>query len=233
MRARFAFGELFQPAAAIALLTGATAVQILPALPSLWCDVGLAIAGLVLLPWRIRWLGFLLLGAAWTMLRADIALSHRLPAALEGEDLIVSGSIHGLPRSQDDGTRFEFDVREATHAAVPIALGGRLRLSWYEAAPELHPCDQWRLHLKLKRPRGMIDPGGFDFERYALEQNIVATGYVRDKEDNGQTGSDAICVDRLRERLVASISATLGADNPSAHLLRALAFGDQHAMDEH
>jgi competence protein ComEC len=111
-------------------------------------------------------------------------------------------------------------------------LTGRLRLSWYEGAPELHPCDQWKLRLRLKRPRGMVDPGGFDFERYALEQGIVATGYVRDNADNVHLGADAICVDRLRERVVTSISAALG-DVPSAHLLRALAFGDQHAMDEH
>ena len=227
MRARFAFAELFQPAAALALLIGATVAQTLPALPPFWCDIALAVAGLALLPWRARWLGFLLLGAAWTMLRADIALSHRLAPALEGEDIVVVGSIHGLPRAQDDGTRFEFDVNDAGAAK----LAGRLRLNWYEGAPGLAPCAQWRLHLRLKRPRGMIDPGGFDFERSALEQGIVATGYVRDNADNAQLGAEAICVDRLRERIVNSISATLGADNPSAHLLRALAFGDQHAMD--
>jgi len=229
MRARFAFAELLQPTAAVALLLGATAVQILPALPPLWCDIALASVGFALLPWRARWLGLFLLGAAWTMLRANVALSHRLDPALEGEDIVVAGSVHGLPRVQDDGTRFEFDVSEAGTAK----LAGRLRLSWYEDAPELHPCAQWRLHLRLKRPRGMVDPGGFDFERYALEQNIVATGYVRDNPDNAQLGADAVCIDRLRERIVDSISTTLGADNPSAHLLRALAFGDQHAMDEH
>ena len=224
---RFSLVQLFQPAAALALLAGALAVQVLPALPPRWFDFAFAAFALAFLPWRARWLGFLLFGAAWTMLRADIALSHRLAPALEGEDVVVTGSIHGLPRMQDDGTRFEFDVHDANPA-----LDGRLRVSWYEGAPELVPCAQWRLHLRLKRPRGMIDPGGFDFERYALEQGIVATGYVRDNEDNKELGADAICIDRLRARVVDQITATLG-DVPSAHLLRALAFGDQHAMDEH
>src|SRR5437868_10478209 len=133
MRTRFAFAELFQPAAALALLIGATAVQLLPMLPPFWCDITLAIAGWALLPSRARWLGFLLLGAAWTMLRADIALSHRLAPALEGEDVVITGSVHGLARVQDDGTRFEFDVDDAGAAK----LAGRLRLSWYEGAPEL------------------------------------------------------------------------------------------------
>ena len=78
----------------------------------------------------------------------------------------------------------------------------------------------------------MIDPGGFDFERYALEQGIVATGYVREDTGNANLGDAAICIDRLRARIGENISASLG-DVPSAHLLRALAFGDQHAMDEH
>src|SRR5262249_18570031 len=147
-------------------------------------------------PWR--WLGIFLLGAAWTMLRADLALSQRLAPQLEGQDVVVSGSIYGLPRVQDDGTRFEFDVRDAALGSSAIPLSGRLRLSWYENAPELRPCAQWRLHLRLKRPRGMIDPGGFDFERYALEQGIVATGYVRAGDANQELGADAICIDRVR-----------------------------------
>ena len=230
MRIHFPLVEFFRPATALALLAGALAVQTLPALPPRWLELALVAAGIAAFVLRNqwRWLGLFVLGAAWAMLRADIALSHRLASALEGEDITVTGSIHGLPRVQDDGTRFEFDVRDAG----PTKLSGRLRLSWYEGAPELAPCAQWRLQLRLKRPRGMIDPGGFDFERYALEQGIVATGYVRESDDNKELGADAICVDRLRARIVDGITATLG-DVPSAHLLRALAFGDQHAMDEH
>ena len=44
-------------------------------------------------------------------------------------------------------------------------------------------------------------------------------------------GAALLCVDRLRARIGDAIDATLG-DTHSAHLLRALAFGDQHAMDE-
>src|SRR6185503_4166232 len=68
-------------------------------------------------------------------------------------------------------------------------------------------------------------------ERYALERGIVAVGHVRESSDNLPTGSDALCVVRLRLKIVEGISATLG-DTSSAHLLRALAFGDQRAMDE-
>jgi competence protein ComEC len=218
---------------ALALLAGALAVQTLSALPPRWFDAILAVAAiaLVVLFRRVRWIGFVLLAAAWTMWRADVSLSQRLPHELEGADIVVSGQVHGLPRVQDDATRFEFDVESATQAGKPIALSGRVRIAWYESAPAIAPCSDWRLHLRLKRPRGGVNPGGFDFERYALEAGIVATGYVREDVANAQTGSARVCVDRLRERIGAAIDATLG-DTHAAHLLRALAFGDQHAMDE-
>ena len=228
------FTEFFRPATALALLAGALAVQTLTALPSRWLQLGIGVFGLfvLLLRSRWRWVGFVLIAAAWTMLRADVALSQRLPHALEGVDILATGSVHGLPRAQEDGTRFEFDVDSAQRDGKPIALNGRVRLSWYTDAPAIEPCAHWQLRLRLKRPRGMINPGGFDFERYALEQGIVATGYVREDAANRTLGSAAICVDRLRARIGTAISTTLGP-GPSADLLRALAFGDQQAMDDH
>jgi competence protein ComEC len=225
--------NLFSPAAAVALLGGAVGVQALSELPSRSIDLALGLVGLFFVLLRRRWrlIGCVVLGASWAMLRADISLSQRLPTSFEGADVIVTGTVLGLPRVQDDATRFDLTVDEAQKDAEPIALSGVVRVSWYEQAPELPPCSLWRLKLRLKRPRGMIDPGGFDFERYALEQGITATGYVRDDAVNGRIGVAAICVDRLRLRILDNISAAIGPGS-SANLLRALAFGDQHAMDE-
>ena len=229
---KFPLAEFLRPGAALALLSGALTVQLLSALPPRWCDAMVAIAAALLLSTRrTRWCGFVLLGAAWTMLRADVALSRRLPAALEGQDVVVSGSVRELPRVHDGDTNFELDVRAAEFDGHAVDLHGLVRIGWYDTAPAIAPCSQWLLKVRLKRPRGLIDPGAFDFERYALEHGIVAVGHVRESSDNKQIGSDALCVDRLRLRVVEGISATLG-DNASAHLLRALAFGDQRAMDE-
>jgi competence protein ComEC len=234
--ARFSFArllDLFSPEAAVALLAGAVGVQALTELPSRWIDLALGFAGLfiVFLSRRWRLIGCMVLAASWAMLRGDISLSQRLPAAYEGADVIVTGTILGLPRVQEDATRFDLTVDEAEKDGESIAVSGVVRVSWYEQAPELPPCSLWRLKLRLKRPRGMIDPGGFDFERYALEQGITATGYVRDDAVNVSMGAAAFCVDRLRLRILDNISAAIGPGS-SANLLRALAFGDQHAMDE-
>ncbi len=228
---RLAF--LFRPAAALALLIGAVAVQLLTKLPPMWIDAAVGFCGLLLIlrrGWAI-WFGLVLLGAAWTMLRADLAMSQRLSADLEGQDLIVTGAVRGLPRVADDATRFDFAVRSGAGDQSP-PVTGILRLSWRDTAPTIEPCSIWRLHVRLKRPRGMIDPGAFDFERYALSEGISATGYVREDATNEVQGESLLCADRLRARITAGIAATLGP-GASADVLRALAFGDQHAMDEH
>jgi competence protein ComEC len=234
---RFPLRDLFSVAAAVALLAGAVSVQTLSALPSFSITAALALAGiaLTLLRRRWRWIGFIALGAAWTIWRAGLALSARLPVALEGEDIVVAGTVLGLPRAQDEATRFDLFVYTAERDGEPVPVSGTLRLHWYASektvVPDIAPCSTWRLHLRLKRPRGLIDPGGFDFERYALAEGITATGYVREDEINQATGVRRLCVEGLRQRLSQGIADTLG-EGPQSDVLRALAFGDQQAMDE-
>jgi competence protein ComEC len=58
-----------------------------------------------------------------------------------------------------------------------------VRLSWYDEVPAgVDACSRWHVRARLKRPRGLVNPGGFDSERSALEKGVVAVGYVRDDE---------------------------------------------------
>ena len=223
----------------VALLAGVVLVQLLPQLPSFWLEISGLLFSLLLLWYspRLRLLAIFLCGAAWACLRADYALSQRLPLALEGEDVQVSGTIIGLPQAQEGSTRFELYVETASHDKTSLPFAGHVRLNWYaskdSSAPDIAPCSRWQLSLRLKRPRGLINPGGFDFERHALTQGIVATGYVHDDAGNRELDpGSGFCVDRLRQKILQGIDSVLG-DTPESHVLRAMAFGDQAAMDEH
>ncbi|MEO6967420.1 MAG: ComEC/Rec2 family competence protein [Rhodanobacteraceae bacterium] len=171
----------------------------------------------------------------WTAWRADLALNARLPHTLEGRDLAVMGSVDDLPQVQTESTRFQFDLASARLGDKPVPLQGTLRLSWYAARgarpPTLTPCSIWRLRVRLKRPRALLNPGGMDFERTALQQRIVATGYVREDAANAQLARP-FCVDALRARIANAITAALLDDPHAANLLRALNVGDQRALDE-
>ncbi len=66
----------------------------------------------------------------------------------------------------------------------PALRGRLLQLSWYDEnkavvpgpRSALHAGSVWQLHVRLRAPHGLMNPGGFDSERYALAQGIVATG---------------------------------------------------------
>lgn len=217
----------------VALLLGVLAVQCWPALPAGGCLATAVIASLALAVafWcRRRWrlLGWVALGLGWAMLHGAWAMQARPSPALEGEDLVAIGRVLDLPDTRPDGTRFTLAVQSATLDGRPVALHGRIQVAWYEGPPAVLPCDTWRLQVRLKRPRGMINPGGADSERGALERGIVANGYVRKSALNHRMVAGR-CVDRLRGILAEGIDRRV-SDAHDAALLRALAVGDTRGL---
>lgn len=235
------------PAVAVAILAGCLAVQTLPRLPPRWLDALLVGAGLAaMLPaMRFRqqrnlrvaaWLAVVLVAFGWTAWRADIAMAARLPHALEKQDIVVTGVVTGLPRAQAGATRFDFDIHSARFGGRRVPVHGHVRLSWYagrrQAQPATRACETWHLKVRMKRPHGLVNPGGLDFERSALQKGIIATGYVRPDPDNARLRAGR-CVDGVRARIAGAVEAALPDDAHAARLLRALSVGDESALDEH
>ncbi|KRE92425.1 competence protein ComEC [Frateuria sp. Soil773] len=221
----------------VALLLGVLLVQWLPGLPPRgWSGLaGLLALGLLAAgafrrwPSAASWLAVLLFGAAWAMWRGSLALELRLPRALEGRDFEVTGTLDDLPRVGSDATRFALRIERATLDGRPVALHGRLDLNWYRHALPLPPCSRWRLRVRLKRPRGLVDPGGSDRERSALEHRVAASGYVREGPSNHPLGQPGFCLDGLRDRLARGIAARV-RDPHDAALLQAFSIGDTRGL---
>ena len=220
------------PMRAIALLAGAVVVQVLPELPSAW--IASTLAGLALLLLFVRawcrapiWFAF---GLGWTLMCAASALEMRLPTELHGRDFDVIGIVRGLPDVQDRSTRFEFVIESSTLDGEAITLAGTSRLNWYDDAPALLPCSRWHLRVRLRPPRGRVNPGGYDSERGAVQRGVVAVGYVRDAYENQQIDAPSgICIDGWRQSIAQAISRRFDA-RKSSGLLRALAVGDQQGI---
>lgn len=219
--------------AALAMLIGVLLVQAWPALPTRWLGVPIGLVAAALAWWRPRWRWacFVLLGTAWALWRGALAMDARLPRALEGRDIAVVGSLVGLPLARTDASRFTLQVERATLDGRPLALRGRITVSWYEDAPPLRACTRWHLLLRLKRPRALLDPGAADSERTALERGIVATGYVRDDDRNHQLPGPRWCVDGARAAIADDIMARV-RDRHDAALLRAFAVGDTRGLSQ-
>ncbi|AKC88096.1 transporter [Pseudoxanthomonas suwonensis] len=222
---------------AAALLAGAVAGLFLPALPPAPLRWLALVAGVLAWtwPWRGRAAGALLVGVGWAGLHAGWALAAWLPPDLEAREVRVAGQVLGLPQHEARRTRFQFRV-EGDDAPEPLR-GRRLQLSWYddfgaqEAGPRmaLQPGARWEFQLKLRAPRGLANPGGFDAGRHALAQRIAATGYVRAPQLAREL-APAAGIDAWRARMATRIEAAV--PSPSSRFVRALALGDTRGLDD-
>jgi len=184
----------------------------------------------------------LLAGFGYAALRAQVRLAEELPRAWEGEDIDIVGVVDDLPANSAQGTRFAFAVeRVGTPRAV---VPSRLSLAWFaplrpafgdEDPPSVHAGERWHLTVRLKRPHGTVNPGGFDLEAWLLQQGMRATGYVHPEGVNARSDNFAErpgdYVQRAREQVRLRIVAALG-DAPYAGVIVALAIGDQRAVPE-
>ena len=227
---------------ALAFVLGTWLLQQRPALPPLaWLALVASLAGLAACT-RLRSSGgrngaifafALVAGFAHAAWRAQARLDDALPRALEGRDVAMTGLVTGLPQEGEGFVRFAFLVERAD-APVPREVS----MAWYarragDDIPEIRAGQRWRFNVRLKRPRGLANPHGFDFEAWALERGIRATGYVRSRSPFALIDEDVAgwpqSLHRVRQRIRDRMQAAL-EDDRLGGVLVALAIGDQDAI---
>jgi len=159
----------------VALALGLLTLRFLPVLPPVWLLLLMPVVALMLLPFRTYPLALFLFGLTWACVSAKSALDDRLPARLDGQTLWLEGKVVGLPGAVDGVVRFQIENPQSRRTALPQ----RIRVAWYNGPP-VGSGERWRLAIKLKRPVGLANPGGFDYEAWLLAQRVGATGTVID-----------------------------------------------------
>jgi competence protein ComEC len=178
-----------------ALALGLLTLRWLPALPSAGWLLAMLVLALMLLPWRSYPLAFFLLGLSWSCISAQWALDDRLLPALDGQTRWVEGRVTGLPQQTGTGVRFELADSQSRTARLPK----RIRVSWH-GGPSVRSGERWRLAVTLKRPSGLLNFHGFDYEAWLLAQRIGATASVKDGERLAPARN--AWRDNLRQRLM-------------------------------
>lgn len=209
--------------AAAGLLAGAAVVAVIPTLPAIATSSAILFFGLTLsILRRLGLAGCFAVGFGLASLAGSLAMSDQLAMELEGRDILLEGLVADIPSGGPDSLRFVF-VARAVQSGYTIPR--RIRVSWYDARIAPAAGERWQLLIRLRRPAGSLNPGGFDYEKWLLHEGIGAIGYVRRSTRNKRLArSDRHTLLSYRARLAVRID-TLSAGNPFAGVLKALTIG--------
>ncbi len=206
--------------------TGVLSVQFLTSLLSIQALI-IAVCFSLLVFKRCRGLSYFFIGFVWASSYALFFERHQLSESLEGLDIQVTGEVIDLPVQDARSTRFFLRVTSVDDQAALERFPSILRLSWYGSDHALKSGDQWRLLVKLKRPHGLANPHGFDYEKWLFHKNIGATGYVRESKDNALlNNASSWSIASWREYLRGYLTETL-AGRPHVGVIKALVLGDK------
>lgn len=155
-------------------VVGVCVFHLTPMVPPLW----LIVAGglLVVCLWRpLPSMSAVLAGLVLASASATAVLADRWDIERHGEDIVVTGRVSSLPDGFAHGGRFLFVPDAGLHPDLP----SRIRVSWFleDALPTAG--SEWRLALRIRAPRGTLNPGGFDYEQWLTARRIGATATVR------------------------------------------------------
>jgi competence protein ComEC len=153
-----------------------------------------------------------------------------LPANLEGRDLQIKGVVSSLIDRQGARSSFLIDATRLRSQTDVWSGRWRLRLHWYQAPSNLAPDQAWRLGVRVRRPRGARNPGGYDYEGWLFRHAISATGYVRSSAQDKAHSAGRHPLARVRQVISDRIAERL-PPGPASGVIRALLVGDRSGID--
>ncbi|MYH86001.1 MAG: ComEC/Rec2 family competence protein, partial [Gammaproteobacteria bacterium] len=166
-----------------------------------------------------------LLGFAWHLLWAGLRLDAQLAPELEGRDMIVGGIVRGLPRRFDEIQQFTFEIRQSE-----AGFENRRVLLNHYGEEEILAGKAYRFEVRMNRPRGLANPGVFDYEAWLFQRGIAARGYVRGQVEAAPELGTA-WLDSLRASIKSEI-LRLARDPATAGIIVALALGDDSGLTD-
>ncbi len=205
------------------LLCGAYVILLFGTLPPPAVPVLAALSAcLCLCRRRLRGASVVLIGFVLIWVDAATVIEQKLDTALAGANLTLAAKVVEFPERRADSLRMVVSPADAR------GFPSRVRLSWYDPAERPRFGECWQLTVRLRRPRGLSNPGTFDYEGWLFRQRIGATGYVLDGQRADGCQADGFA-GRLRRRVADRLSAVLPDDAAGAVML-AITVGARHRI---
>jgi competence protein ComEC len=209
----------------LAMVAGAIAAELTSFVPPtyvlepvfLCCLASRIVAG------RVVFAGFTA-GALACLTAALSAIGDRLEPHFAGDSILTQVEIMEFPRRRDASVSF---------IAKPVAdsrLPRKLRLSWRRPPATPRGGDRWELVLRLRPPRGRLNPGGFDAEEWLFRDRIGATGYVVESARNRLLRSPPRGGLTAARQAIAARIARVVPEPELAAILTAITTGSRHGL---
>ncbi len=173
---------------------------------------------------RCRSFALLLLGYLVFIEAGTQILDDGLNRRYEGDSMLTEVRIIDFPKPAN---------ASITLLVEPIddhRLPPRSRVSWFEPSEVPRLGEIWQLELRLRRPRGNSNPGGFRLEDWMFREGIHASGYVVSGKRNHRVSSDrGDWQSDMRREFVEFVTAN-GGD--SAAVIVAVGIGTRHLITQ-
>ncbi|NOR62520.1 MAG: DUF4131 domain-containing protein [Rhodobacteraceae bacterium] len=220
----------------VLMACGVGAYFALPFEPPLW-------AGWALLASLVLWLGlaiwtsgfvrllfltvfFLNLGYLASIYRSASVAAPVLNFRYYGP---IEGRVVAIDRSSSKALRITLDRVYLERVRKTPAI---VRVSLFGTAPNMVLGDRVALVGNLSPPGGPVEPGGFDFRRYAWFDKLGAVGYSRNPAVMMRPYADAadgLWLDTLRRNLASLVAESIGGQNGA--FAAAIVTGERSRID--
>jgi len=101
------------------------------------------------------------------------------PQCLEAQEHLIWTKVIAVPRHTTTMATLDVRVMQVLSEECQSLVGERLRLSWYSPQQEVRPGTLFAAEVRLRKPWGARNPGGFDYGLWLLGQGYRASGYIR------------------------------------------------------
>ncbi|WP_417222806.1 DNA internalization-related competence protein ComEC/Rec2 [Amphritea sp.] len=180
--------------------------------------------------WRVQIAG-VLLGVIYASGWGYYNLSQRMPLDMPAQTITVEGLVSHLPETMPGMSRFRFDVESYSPALVDTDLK-HLLLSWYNPDQEIMPGQRWSLVVRLKPPRGLMNPGSSDYETRLFAEQVNARGYVKRAQLlNSANETGQYPLEKWRYQFAQWLTQ-LSLAAPTDATIRALVLGDKQGLQD-
>ncbi|MBB3168468.1 DNA internalization-related competence protein ComEC/Rec2 [Simiduia aestuariiviva] len=192
----------------------------------------------------------LLAGLCFANFHGARTIKSQLPVACDYQRFNLVGTVIDLPGLTEGGRlpRLRFGLRiesieraEPSHDSARLSVQGqchteqlrnaRVQLYWYDdtlMSTSVLAGSRLALTATLRRPRGLVNPAGIDYQLRQLMQGWAASGSVHSAR---VLTHDEWSIGRLRDRWRHYLTETV-ADRQVAAVLTALSVGDRQALSD-